>query len=167
MDSDIGCPIPYVPESIFGDYDWFLSLARYSRLVSRICSSLFSVSSGEITTGSTYHGSIHQLSKELEAWQLSIPEKYRPGERFSGRGLPGTLEMFIAVTTQYLYFNALLTLLRISLYAGAGNVAPAPAPDQQETKKKLMRTACLILDLTKYIEVETYTSLWYVGDFRQ
>jgi hypothetical protein len=167
MDSDIGCPIPYVPESIFGGYDWFLSLARYSRLVSRICSSLFSVSSGEITTGSTYHGSIHQLSKELEAWQLSIPEKYRPGERFSGRGLPGTLEMFIAVTTQYLYFNALLTLLRISLYAGAGNVAPAPAPDQQETKKKLMRTACLILDLTKYIEVETYTSLWYVGDFRQ
>ncbi|KAH8695318.1 fungal-specific transcription factor domain-containing protein [Talaromyces proteolyticus] len=160
MDSDIGCPIPYVSESTFGSYNWLLSFARYARLVSRIYSSLFSVSSGE-HTASTYHTSIRQLNDELEAWRVSIPLQYRPREQLSGRGLPGTLEIFIAVSTQYLYFNALLTLLRISLHVGVGDMATAP--DQQETKKQLMKTACLILDLTKYIEVAPYASMWIMA----
>lgn len=162
MDSDIGCPIPLVPESIFGDYDWFLSLIRYSRLISRIYESLFTVSSGD-ASADTYHVSIEQLKNELEAWRLSIPVQYRPREYFFGRGLPGTLEIYIAVTTQYLYFNALLTLLRIALHIKAGYVGTAP--DRQETKKQLMETVCLILDSTKYIEVAAYTSMWYVDRF--
>jgi hypothetical protein len=162
MDSDIGCPVPLIPESIFGSYDWFLSFARYSRLISRIYESLFTVSSGE-GSADTYHASIEQLNDELEVWRLSIPVQFRPLEHFSGRGLPGTLEIYIAVTTQYFYFNALLTLLRIVLYIKAGDMAIAP--DMQETKKQLMKTVCLILDSTKYIEVAAYTSMWYADHF--
>jgi hypothetical protein len=162
MDSDIGCPIPYVPESVFGNhYDWFLTLSRYARLVSRIYSSLFTVSSGGHPT-SVYHTSIRQLHDELEAWRMSIPEQYRPREAVQGRALPGTLAISIAVQTQYLYFNALLTLLRVSLHVGTDHDDMGTA-HQQETKRQLMKTACSILDLTKYIEVATYTSLWYVS----
>lgn len=162
MDSDIGCPIPLVTESIFGNYDWFLSVARYSRLISRIYEILFTVSSGE-GPADTYHASMKQLNTELEAWRLSIPVQFRPLEHFSGRGLPGTLEIYVAVNTQYLYFNALLTLLRIALYIKAGDLVTAS--DMQETKKQLMKTVYLILDSTKYIEVAAYTSIWYVHSF--
>lgn len=158
MDSDIGCPIPCVPESVFGDYDWFLASARYARLVSKIYSSLFSVSSAGKTTG-FYHTSICQLRDELEEWRMSIPERYRPGEPLRARSLPGMLAVSIALTTQYLYFNALLTLLRTSLQVGADELGTA---HQLATKKFLMKTACSILELTTYIEVATYTSLWYV-----
>ncbi|KKA16524.1 Fungal specific transcription factor [Rasamsonia emersonii CBS 393.64] len=159
MDSDIGCPIPYVPESVFGDYDWFLASARYARLVSKIYSSLFSVSSAGKTTG-FYHTSICQLRDELEEWRMSIPERYRPGEPLRARSLPGMLAVSIALTTQYLYFNALLTLLRTSLQVGADELGTA---HQLATKKFLMKTACSILELTTYIEVATYTSLWVLA----
>lgn len=158
MDSDIGCPIPYVPESVFGDYDWFLTFARYARLVSRIYSSLFSVSSaGNITR--FYRASIYRLHDDLEAWRMSIPEPYRPGEPLRARALPGPLAISIALSTHYLYLNAHLNLLRTALHIGADE----PGTDRQlETKKLLMKTACSILELTKHIEVATYTSIWYV-----
>ncbi|KAL1961697.1 hypothetical protein VTN77DRAFT_1301 [Rasamsonia byssochlamydoides] len=159
MDSDIGCPIPYVPESVFGNYDWFLAFARYARLVSRIYSNLFSVSSVGKTTG-FYHACIQRLRDELETWRMSIPERYRPGEPLRARALPGALAVSIALHTHYLYLNALLTLLRISLHVGADGLGTA---HQLETKKLLMKTACTILDLTKHIEVATYTSLWILA----
>jgi hypothetical protein len=109
MDSDIGCPIPLGSARIYFRRLRLVPLSdqRYSRLISRIYESLFTVSSGE-ASASTYHVSIEQLKNELEARRLSISVQYRPREYFSGRGFPGTLEIYIAVTTQYLDFNAYL-----------------------------------------------------------
>ncbi len=72
MDSDISCPIPNIPEAAFGDFDWFLTLARHARLLSRGLSSLYSVG----VTGSPnayYLAVIDQLHSELENWRMSIP----------------------------------------------------------------------------------------------
>ena len=41
-DEDIGCDIPSVPGSMFGDYNWFLSAIRLSRLTSIAYATLFS-----------------------------------------------------------------------------------------------------------------------------
>ncbi|KAF5671669.1 fungal specific transcription factor [Fusarium heterosporum] len=41
-DEDIGCIIPVVPESVFGDYDWFTAAIRLARISSIAYSNLFS-----------------------------------------------------------------------------------------------------------------------------
>lgn len=156
MDADIGCPIPYVPESIFGDYDWFLTHARYARLVSRIYSTIFSLSAAG-NSSSYYLDRIHHLLEELESWKTSIPESYRPGEPLQARLMPGPVAVSVALHTQYYYYNALMTLSRTALYLGDG---PKEMGLQLRMKRLLIDTACSILELTKYIEVASYTSLW-------
>ena len=68
-DHDIVAPIPVVPEAIFGEFDWFLSGARYGRLLSKAMTSLFSMG----VTGQPeeyYLAAIEQLEQELESWRL-------------------------------------------------------------------------------------------------
>ncbi|PLB48515.1 hypothetical protein P170DRAFT_511072 [Aspergillus steynii IBT 23096] len=159
MDADIGCPIPYVPESIFGDYDWFLTHARYARLVSRIYSTIFSLSAAG-NSSSYYLDRIQHLLEELESWKTSIPESYRPGEPLQARLMPGPVAVSVALHTQYYYYNALMTLSRTALYLGDG---PKEMGLQLRMKRLLIDTACSILELTKYIEVASYTSLWVLA----
>ncbi|KAI9039795.1 fungal specific transcription factor domain-containing protein [Aspergillus affinis] len=159
MDADIGCPIPYVPESVFGDYDWFLTHARYARLVSRIYSTIFSLSAAG-NSSSYYLDRIQHLLEELESWKASIPECYRPGEPLKARLMPGPVAVSVALHAQYYYYNALMTLSRTALYIGDG---PKEMGLQLRMKRLFIDTACSILELTKYIEVASYTSLWVLA----
>lgn len=164
VDCDIGCPIPSVPESIFGDLNWFLAFARYSRLLSRALTSLFSVG----VTGNPdayYLAAIDQLSPELERWRTSVPADFRPGEPLRARKLlrdknTESLAMQAACWTHYLYCSFRLVLCRATLQLAAqcdGLVTPSR---QAECKRLIMETSRSILELTALVDVEPYTPLW-------
>ncbi|KAF4986230.1 hypothetical protein FGRMN_10935 [Fusarium graminum] len=69
-DEDIGCMIPVVPESVFGDYDWFTAAIRLARISSIAYSDLFSLtasskSHAELATG------IDRIRNLLDDWRYA------------------------------------------------------------------------------------------------
>ncbi|OCK79907.1 hypothetical protein K432DRAFT_382648 [Lepidopterella palustris CBS 459.81] len=164
IDSDIGCPIPYTPQATFGDFDWFLAFSRHARLLSRVYTSLFSISVAANPI-SYYIATIDQLTDELERWRMSIPETFRPGEPFRAHTLPWPLSSTIALRVHFLYYNLVLALCRASLHIGAEGAAEdiSKSTRQFESKKLLVKTSRSILELTPYIEVESYTPVWLLA----
>ncbi|GME36869.1 Fungal specific transcription factor domain containing protein [Neofusicoccum parvum] len=137
--------------------DWLVTFSRYSRLVSQIYENLFAINAtGKSATA--YYSIIDELSANLEAWRASIPEPFRPGAEFRARAFRGPPATTLAIFVQYLYYSVLLALSRATLHVAATSVEHAAR--HQEGKRLLMRTARSILELTKYIEVETYTPVW-------
>ncbi|GME58263.1 Fungal specific transcription factor domain containing protein [Neofusicoccum parvum] len=137
--------------------DWLVTFSRYGRLVSQIYENLFAINAtGKSATA--YYSIIDELSANLEAWRASIPEPFRPGAEFRARAFRGPPATTLAIFVQYLYYSVLLALSRATLHVAATSVEHAAR--HQEGKRLLMRTARSILELTKYIEVETYTPVW-------
>ncbi|KAK4242764.1 hypothetical protein C8A03DRAFT_28993 [Achaetomium macrosporum] len=137
IDLDIACPVPSVPESIFGELDWFLTSARHARLMSRALASLFST--GVAGRPKTYYlAAIDQLNDELERWRLSIPSDLAPG------GHPGRTRCCDPRPRQH-----------------EGGLV---SPDRQRASRELvMNTARSMLELTTLIDVEPYTPVWVIA----
>ncbi|KAJ5903501.1 hypothetical protein N7504_005884 [Penicillium tannophilum] len=159
QDANISCAIPDVKESTFHDYDWFFSFLQYGRLVSKIHSDLFTISSTNQPVAD-YNTKVQVLLQELEAWRLSSPMRFRAGEQLKPRLLHEPLAQTIALMTHYLYLNALLTLSWTLLHFSAARLR---ATQQLELKRELMRTARSVLELTKYIDVAPSTPIWILG----
>ncbi|KAG0160527.1 hypothetical protein PDIDSM_8057 [Penicillium digitatum] len=159
QDSNISCAIPDVQESTFDDYDWGFSFLQYARLVSKIHSSLFTISSVN-QPASEYNAKVQGFLTELESWRLSAPLRFRAGEPLKPRLLREPLAQMIALMTNYLYFDALLTLSWTLLHFSAIKLGPMR---QLDLKRGLMRTARSVLELTKFIEVAPYTPVWMLA----
>ncbi|KGO65939.1 Transcription factor, fungi [Penicillium italicum] len=159
QDSNISCPIPDAQESTFGDYDWGFSFLQYARLVSKIQSSLFTISSVN-QPAAEYNAKVQSFLTELESWRLSAPGRFRAGETLKPRLLREPLAQTIALLTNYLYFHALLTLSWTLLHFSAIKLGPMR---QLDLKRGLMRTARSVLELTKFIEVAPYTPVWMLA----
>ncbi|KAF7587764.1 hypothetical protein BBP40_006724 [Aspergillus hancockii] len=159
QDSFIGCPIPQVEESRFEDYDWFFTFLKYARLVSKIHSSLFTISSVPKHSAACSE-TVPRLRMEVEAWRMSIPLRFRPGEPLKRRLLPEPLAVPIALLTHYYYLNAVLTLSWTFLHAGHDGLSLA---EQLELKKEVMHTARKVLELTEFIEVSPSTPVWILA----
>ncbi|KAL2012373.1 hypothetical protein VTN00DRAFT_5091 [Thermoascus crustaceus] len=158
IDYDIGSPIPETPEAVFGDYDWFLSSARFARLLSKAYEMLFSVSA-TMNSVDLYYAAIDTVSDDLERWRSSIPKEFRPGEPFRPQHFMNPCSMQVALRTHYFYYNAVISFSRLTLHVGAER----PGERQAESKKKLMNAARLIIELTRYIDPEAYTPIWILG----
>lgn len=104
-----------------------------------------------------YNANVQRLILELEAWRVSVPERFRAGEPLKPRLLHEPLSQTVALTTHYLYFNAQLTLCWTLLHCSAAKLGAA---QQIELKQQLMRTARSVLELTKFIEVAPSTPIW-------
>lgn len=156
QDSNISCAIPDVQESTFGDYDWGFSFLQYARLVSKIHSGLFTISSVN-QPAAEYNSKVQGFLTELETWRISAPGRFRAGEPLKPRLLREPLAQTIALMTNYLYFHALLTLSWTLLHFSAIKLEPMR---QLDLKRGLMRTARSVLELTKFIEVAPYTPVW-------
>ncbi|KAJ5960261.1 uncharacterized protein N7479_007411 [Penicillium vulpinum] len=143
QDSNISCAIPDVQESTFDDYDWGFSFLQYARLVSKIHSSLFTISSVN-QPAAEYNSKVQGFLTELEAWRISAPGRFRAGEPIKPRLLREPLAQTIAVMTNY--FAIKLEPMR-----------------QLDLKRGLMRTARSVLELTKFIEVAPYTPVWMLA----
>ncbi|KAL1982398.1 hypothetical protein VTN96DRAFT_1368 [Rasamsonia emersonii] len=158
MDSDVGCPIPEIPEAVFGGFDWFLSSARFSRLVSRAYDMLFSVSA-RMRSPDQYFAAIDRVDADLERWRNSIPEGFRPGEPFRPQNCKTASSMLITLRSHFFYYGVVVALCRLTLHVGAGSSSPR----LEEAKKRLMHTARHVIENTRYIDAEPYTPIWMLG----
>ncbi|KIN05262.1 hypothetical protein OIDMADRAFT_157923 [Oidiodendron maius Zn] len=155
IDSDIGTPVPEAPEANFGKFDWFYSVCRFSRLISKAYDALFSISATLLSTNSI-KSTIDNSNHELECWRKAIPEDFRPGSPL--RHLCDLDKASIAITLRvhchYYSVVIALTRLRLSLPEAASS---CPATDDKEV---LLNACRAIIELTKYIDLATYTPIW-------
>ncbi|PLB50916.1 hypothetical protein P170DRAFT_406346 [Aspergillus steynii IBT 23096] len=149
-DYDVGCQVPNVPESIFGEFNWFLASIRISRIFSIAYACLFSVDASTHSPGQLV-SALNHVRKLLEDWRQSIPLEYRPGEsvRPAFQSRPALKE--IALRTNFYYYHLVITSERLKLRL---------ASDQQkarESEEVLLKAAGAIIELSSLIDVEPYT----------
>lgn len=155
VDYDIGSPVPETPDAIFGDFDWFFSMVRFSRLISKVHEALFSVSA--ILNGPELsYAAIDTANDDLECWRKSIPEGFRPGDPFRPASFWDRSSMAVMLKTHYHYYSAIIALSRITLQVNTQK----PSHRQSESKKALMDAARAVIELTRYIDTEAYTPIW-------
>lgn len=150
-------------ESVFGEFDWFLTYSRHSRLLSRCLTSVFS--SGAIGNPSIYYlDTIDQLNIELESWRRSIPEECRPGQTFQAHKvhemLQGDAARQVIIWTHYLYSGVRIMLARATLQLATNVERLVPTSQQAECKTLVMNESRSILELTRYIDAEPWAPLW-------
>jgi hypothetical protein len=172
VDTDICTPLPSCPEAMFGDLDWFLTMSRHARLLSKTLTALFSVG----VTGnprSYYLGVIDQLAADLEQWRLSIPIGMRAAapsdggqQQSQGHAIAALREpsmRAVAVTLHYLYSSFLLVLSRTTLHLAANSTNLIPPARASQCKQTIMHTSRTVLELTVFIDVEPHTPLWLLA----
>ncbi|KAI9927059.1 hypothetical protein MW887_003441 [Aspergillus wentii] len=158
MDSDIGCPIPTVPESIFGDFNWLLASVGLARLLSRAYQTLFSITA-TWNTEASYYAKIDNMNDLLERWRQSIPLVFRPGEPFRAQSFHSSCETYIALRTHFFYYDARIALCRLTLHLGRND----DGPRQVSCKKVIMQTSRSIIELLRYIDMEPYTPVFILA----
>lgn len=157
MDSDISSAIPsYLLQCSNISFDWTRASIRISRLLSRIYASLFSVSVRDRPTA-YYIATVQSLKSELEVWAGTIPHEIRPGQPIRPHTIQASqMMMDISIRLHYLYHGTSLHLDRTALQL------EQDPQIRSEAASGVMRTARTILELTKYIDVQPYTPLWYI-----
>ncbi|KAF4477535.1 Fumonisin cluster-specific transcription factor FUM21 [Colletotrichum fructicola Nara gc5] len=153
-DYDVGCPVPNVPESTFGEYNWFLSSIRFGRVLSVAYEQLFSVTASTRDT-QILLSAISRVRGMLEDWRQSVPVDFRPKEQLNKQCLTDPRTRQIALSTQLYYFHLVIALERMSLQLDEDG-----GQRQQESRKDLLQAARTIIELTRYIDVEPYTPVF-------
>ncbi|KAH6893264.1 hypothetical protein B0T10DRAFT_537020 [Thelonectria olida] len=162
IDMDITTPIPSIPESIFGTFDWFLTFARLSRILSRALTSLFSpgVSNKDMPY---YAVTIDHLSADLEQWRLSLPEDKRPGPLANQYVFRKPVSGAAVLWTHYLYYGFRLILAKTYLQLTTGAGDSSIIENRVKSKEAMMSVTRSILELTPFIDVEPSTPLWVLA----
>ncbi|KAF8847337.1 hypothetical protein BDZ45DRAFT_637155 [Acephala macrosclerotiorum] len=158
IDYDIGSPIPEAPDSIFQGFDWFFAMARFSRLTSRAYELLFSISA-TLNSTESFHKALDSVNDDLEAWRLSIPEGFRPGEPFRPRHYSDPSSVAVLLRVQYHYYSVVIALSRICIHGVAGSTS-----DQRtKSNEALLDAARVIIELTRHIDMEAHVPIWVLG----
>ncbi|KAJ5301515.1 hypothetical protein N7508_006378 [Penicillium antarcticum] len=157
-DYDIGCPVPDIPEAIYGDFNWFLSAIRFSRILSQAYVSLFSVSA-TMKSQESYYSAIDQIQGRLESWRLAIPESFRPGlhphfDTFSNSGTK-----MPAIYTHLRYYSLVIALARLTLYLSANETSPRT----EENKRTLMMAARMVIELIQFVDTAPHTPIFILS----
>ncbi|CAK7226196.1 hypothetical protein SEUCBS140593_006159 [Sporothrix eucalyptigena] len=162
-DYDIGCPIPDVPESTFGDYNWFLSSIRFSRILSIAYESLFSLTA---STKSPHTQLLvaGRVADMLEQWRQSIPKPFQPHQQPLHRSVladPKTKQ--VALATHYHYYHLVIAIERVMLFLGSGGAGNCESPKRDASKRKLLNAARTVIELAQFIDVEPCTPIFILG----
>ncbi|KAL2850203.1 hypothetical protein BJY01DRAFT_210189 [Aspergillus pseudoustus] len=159
-DADIGTPIPYAPEAVFGTFDWLQAMCRFSRFLSKAYSSLFTISTTLISTD-TLQAAVAGFMDELEAWRMSIPEVFRPVANIPPQSIAdgnnASISISMVLRLNFHYYSAVIALSRLYLNL--------PRRKNSENRSKecesaLLAAASRIAELTKYIDLASYTPVW-------
>ncbi|RNJ52781.1 hypothetical protein D7B24_002890 [Verticillium nonalfalfae] len=162
IDGDISCPIPHVPESVFGDFDWFLSIIRHARIISQTYSSLFSVAVAN-KPNAYYMDIIGQLNQKHDDWRMSIPDTgFRPGGLKPPSSIHCGVEREAAVMIHYYHDGLQLTLARATLHrlsrlSRADD--PLIAAQQKATMEAVLSASRSVLERTVLVNVDSHTSI--------
>ncbi|KAJ5857262.1 fungal-specific transcription factor domain-containing protein [Penicillium solitum] len=156
-DYDIGCPIPDVPESVFGEYNWFLSAIKFGRILSQAYACVFSVSAAFQTT-EAHHIAIDEIEGRLEKWRIAVPVGFRPGMPLLD---PNCLSSFfpqpsfkmIVLHTNFSYYALTIALSRLNVSVSR----QTHSLRQEKSKRLLMYTARAIVEGSKYVDMAAYT----------
>ncbi|KAI1390699.1 uncharacterized protein F4822DRAFT_161416 [Hypoxylon trugodes] len=162
VDHDIVIPVPSIPDAIIGELDWFLTSARYARLLSKTMSSLFSIA-GTDDPKAHYLTIIDQCENELEQWRMSIPIDIRPGQPYQTHAIQGTLLRLAALRIHLFYNSFKLSLCRATLHLAANSSHIVSQARQSESTRIMMETSRSVLELTAFIDVEPSTPLWVMA----
>ncbi|KAH8645936.1 fungal-specific transcription factor domain-containing protein [Tricladium varicosporioides] len=157
-DYDIGSPIPETPDAVFQGFDWFFTMARFSRLISRAYEVLFSISATLDSTELSY-AAIDSINDDLERWRKSIPEGFRPGDSFQLKHFLDHSSTTVALRVHYHYYSLVIALSRMSLHVDA----ETPSCRKSKSKNTLMNAARVIIELTRYIDTEAHAPIWILG----
>ncbi|KAG7117577.1 ABC-transporter-regulating transcription factor like protein [Verticillium longisporum] len=166
IDGDISCPIPHVPESVFGDFDWFLSIIRHARIISQTYSSLFSVAVAN-KPNAYYMDIIDQLNQKHDDWRMSIPDTgFRPGGLKPPSSIHCGVEREAAVMIHYYHDGLQLTLARATLHrlsrlSRADD--PLIAAQQKATMEAVLSASRSVLERTVLVNVDPHTSIWILA----
>jgi hypothetical protein len=155
-DADISTPVPHAPEAVFGSFDWLQAMSRFGRFLSKAYSSLFSIST-TLISAETLHAAVEAHMDELEAWRISIPEDFRPGSDFPPPNVAETTLMAMALRLNYHYYSAVIALSRLYLNLPRRNSHHRST----EYENALLVAACRVVELTKFIDLASYTPIWY------
>ncbi|KAJ5721925.1 uncharacterized protein N7483_009859 [Penicillium malachiteum] len=154
VDSNIGIPAPQIPEAVFDGFDSFRALCSLSRLLSKAQSSLFTISA-TLVPNNTLIARIEGFEIDLDRWQMSIVPHFRPGCNLQANVM-GSLLMELKLKISFHYYSAVIALARLKL-----SILPEDLiSKRQETAKQLLHASRAIIDLTRYIDVETSTPIW-------
>ncbi|KAH9209023.1 fungal-specific transcription factor, partial [Leptodontidium sp. 2 PMI_412] len=157
-DFDIGCPIPDAPEAVFQGFDWFFTMARFSRLISRAYEVLFSISA-TLNPADVIYANIDIISNELERRRMSIPETFRPREFFQIKHFPDDVSMAVAVRIRFHYESIVIALSRITLHLEGETFTTR----RSASKNRLIHAARTVIELTRYIDTEAHAPICVVG----
>ena len=152
-DEDIGCVIPHVPESFFGDYNWSLSSIRLGRLTSIAYSSLFSITAAS-RSKETLRKTIPVVRQHLESWRLSVSPRFRPEEPIQLEEDAAPSTKFVFLETQYHYHNILIAVEKLSLQVDVQDTAK-----RQESMYRLMQSAQTVIELTRFIDTKGFVNI--------
>ncbi|KAM5342284.1 hypothetical protein ACJ41O_013250 [Fusarium nematophilum] len=161
IDADVVTPIPHIPESIFGSFNWSLAFARHARLLSRAMTTLFC--QGICQKGLAYYTTcINQLDNDLEQWRLSIPEGLRPGPSCQPHLFRRPITGPSAIWINYLYYSFKLILLRCYLQL-TGERDQGEFKQSNMSRDQLIAVSRSILEIIPYVDVEPSTPLWILA----
>jgi hypothetical protein len=155
-DEDIGCGIPSVPESVFGEYNWFLSAIQLGRLTSIAYTTLFTTGSSlkPVTERLTC---VEDLRRRLEEWRSQVPTAFRPKEPLLPSELTSSKTKMIAIQTHYLYYHLVFAIERVSLH-----IDPNGKLQGKDNKWNLMSAARNVIEIVQFIDVEPHMPVLWV-----
>ncbi|EAW17097.1 fungal specific transcription factor domain-containing protein [Aspergillus fischeri NRRL 181] len=159
-DYNIGCPVPDVPESVFGGYNWFLSAIGFGRILSLAYTSLFSVSAA-IQTTEAYYVAIEEIEARLERWRTAVPVEFRPGMPFEVPNAPSDPSFLepsfkmVVLQTSFSYYGLVIALARLKMYIGRQDQSRT----QGKSKRLLMDTARSVVEASKNIDMAAHTPI--------
>lgn len=159
LDHEIVVPVPNIPDAPPALEGLFLIGVRYSRLLSRAKSFLFSAGV-QGNSVSHYLAVIDQLNEELEKWRQSIPEALRPGGPVRHHELQ--ICRSVSLWMQYMYNIFRQHICRATLHLcgkGAAENA-AKAARQAEATAIMLQGSRSTLELTTFIDVLPSTPFW-------
>lgn len=147
--------MPEMPLPEFGGFDWLLSFARFGRLISKAYDLLFCVTATMNSTGQ-YFEAIDEVNDDLENWRKTYPEELRPGGPFRPQNFYNSVFMLMSLRWHYYYYGVVMSLCRLTLHIGANTQSQR----LEDAKFRLMNTAREVIDLTRFVDAEPYTSIW-------
>lgn len=101
---------------------------------------------------------IDESNADLEGWKMSIPEGFRPGSSFDRLSTLDSKALAVTLMLHYYYYSAVIAYARLSLSI------PERESLRPTAKLEVLLNACTtIIELTKYIDIATYTPIWLVA----
>ena len=117
-------------------------------------STLFSLTAS-LRSKESCRAALPPVRRLLEDWRQSVPLRFRPEE-------PTTLDPSTAsfstklayLHTQYYYYNLIIALERLAIQADEDG-----GRAREDSKYRLMQAARTVIELTKFVTVETFVQI--------